>query len=291
MAKKNKKKDKKRTLVQILKESKDKIVVFDTTTNEKSALSDMIKNSIDGTTSCETSSIIPVSASEAAEKKEAVSFSIESRFAKHVFSMYEEAMRNINVIQTICVTVAKDEAEDIFEYGSNPTISVLLERSNLGLIIKKAEKMKNRLSGWLENDADESFIINIPKIVFFSGNIVAKETTPAVLYNLTLQVLPYTSKELAKMRKKNNEKANKVQKENINQLVTSVVALGNASCDILVCTDEFITDIHDYIEDWKLALSEDIRKCLNKVIFSFEKDTDFIPASRELRDWQNNGFK
>ena len=99
MAKKNKKKDKKnknsKSLIQILKDSKEKIAVFDTTTSTKSTLDEMIKKSIEGITSCETSSIIPVSASEAAEKKEAIPFTIESRFAKHVFSMYEEAMRNI----------------------------------------------------------------------------------------------------------------------------------------------------------------------------------------------------
>lgn len=295
MAKKNKKKDKKnknsKSLIQILKDSKEKIAVFDTTTSTKSTLDEMIKKSIEGITSCETSSIIPVSASEAAEKKEAIQFTIESRFAKHVFSMYEEAMRNTNVVQTICVTVPVDEAESIFDYGSNSTISVLLERSNLGLIVKKANKMKNRLSSWIDDDHTESYIINIPKVVFFSGNIVAKETTPAILYNLMIQILPYTSKDLSKMRKKNNEKADKVQKQNISELITSAISVGNASCDIIICTDDFVTDIDSYVKDWKEVLNEDVRKCLNKIIFSFEKDIDFIPASRELRDWQNNGFK
>ena len=179
----------------------------------------------------------------------------------------------------------------MFEDGTNPTISVLLQRSNLGLIVKKAEKMRNRLTSWLEEPGEETYIINIPEVVFFCGNIPASGTTESILYNLTVQVLPYTTKELAKMRKKNKEKADDNQKKFINELIDSQISLGNVSSDILIKTDEFVSDISVYISQWKEILDETKRKCFNKLIFSFENDVDFIPASREFREWVNNGYK
>ena len=286
---KKKKDKKKKNLVSILKENKDNITIKKG--DKLVSLGDATKESIESITSCEQSSIISISAGEAADKKENVEFSVETRFSRHVFAMYEEAMRNTNVTQTICVTVTADEAEDIFEVGTNPTLSVLLERSNLGLIVKKADKMKNRLTGWLEEPGDESYIINIPEVVFFCGNIPSTGTTDAIFFNLTIQVLPYTTKELGKMRKKNKEKADDVQKKVITELIESQVSLGNVSSDILIKTDEFISDISVYVDQWKEVLDEAKRKCFNKIIFSFENDVDFIPASRVFREWVNNGYK
>lgn len=284
-----KKKNKKKNLLSILKDNKENITIKKG--DKLISLADATKESVEGITACEQSSIISVSAAEAADKKENIGFSIETRFSRHVFSMYEEAMRNTNVTQTICVTVTTDEAEELFEDGTNPTISVLLQRSNLGLIVKKAEKMRNRLASWLEEPGEETYIINIPEVVFFCGNIPASGTTESILYNLTVQVLPYTTKELAKMRKKNKEKADDNQKKFINELIDSQISLGNVSSDILIKTDEFVSDISVYVSQWKEILDETKRKCFNKLIFSFENDVDFIPASREFREWVNNGYK
>lgn len=284
-----KKKNKKKNLLSILKDNKENITIKKG--DKLISLADATKESVEGITACEQSSIISVSAAEAADKKENIEFSIETRFSRHVFSMYEEAMRNTNVTQTICVTVTTDEAEELFEEGTNPTISVLLQRSNLGLVVKKAEKMRNRLASWLEEPGEETYIINIPEVVFFCGNIPASGTTEAILYNLTVQVLPYTNKELAKMRKKNKEKADDNQKKFINELIDSQISLGNVSSDILIKTDEFVSDISVYVSQWKEILDETKRKCFNKLIFSFENDVDFIPASREFREWINNGYK
>ena len=87
-----KKKNKKKNLLSILKDNKENITIKKG--DKLISLADATKESVEGITACEQSSIISVSAAEAADKKENIGFSIETRFSRHVFSMYEEAMKS-----------------------------------------------------------------------------------------------------------------------------------------------------------------------------------------------------
>lgn len=282
--KKNKKKNAYKSFVEMLKDKQKKIFIMKD--EKKISLSDVVDETISEITSVPQDSMIAITSEDAAKKRDAGSAVFETRYAKAPFSIYEYAMKYPKRTQTLVLTLTPAEVEDIFEYNSNENISVLMERTNIGLILKKMDKAKNRLKKWLSTEATEemeTFVLNIPNIVLFTDTLKKDEVSKSVLFNITIQVIK-TKPSIKKIKKKSSEKYNEIIGKVIDTTLKTAVSLGDANIHIPV-EGSFIDDLKDYASKWTDAVYDtDNEKLLNNIVFSADHSLSFTELANSLID-------
>lgn len=279
--KKNKKAEYK-SFIGMLKDKQKKIFIMKG--DEKVSLTDAVDQTVKNITSVPIDSVIGVSSEDAVKNRDSYNTIFTARYAKAPFTLYEYAMKYPKRPQTFVLTVTPNEVEDIFDYESNKNISVLMERTNIGLILKKAEKAKNRLKNWLktepENDID-MFVLNIPDIVLFTDVLKKDEVSKSVLFNITIQVIK-TKPSINKIKKKNEEKYKEVVEKVIDLTLKSSVLLGNSFIHIPV-EGLFMGDLSEYGKTWiSHVVDTDNEKAINEIVFSADNSVDFTELSGSI---------
>lgn len=283
MSKKDQKKENKcKDFIEMLKDNKDKIFVM--SGEEKISLSDAVEKTIENITCVVKDGIIPISSEEATKKKTSEGLNLEARYAKAPFVLYEYAMKYRKIPQTMVLTLTPNDVEDLFTYNVNSTITTLMERTNIALILKKMTKAKTKIKNWLESDSEKDldiFVINIPDIVLFTNTIKKKEVSNSVMFNLCIQVVK-TKKKLSKLRKKDPDKYEEVLTSVFDETLNIAISLGNSYLHMEL-NDTFMPDVRKYFEHVVEAIKEPTtEKLINRIIYSTIDTNQLVEASNVL---------
>lgn len=283
MGKKTKKKASNyKDFISMLKENKDKINIMKG--EEKISLSDAVTQTVENITAVVKDGIIPISSEEATKKKTKETCNIDIRYAKTPFVLYEYSMKYRSIPQTLVLTLTEDDVEDLFEYNSNQTVTTLMERTDIALILKKMDKTKTKIKNWLNQEAVEDmemFVVNIPDIVLFTNTIQKKDISKSVLFNLCIQIVK-TKKKLSKMKKKNEDNYYDICNSIIDNTFENAVSLGNSY--IHVELNPILTpDISDYTKKVLEKIQEEpVNSLINKVIYSLSDTNDMVEATNVI---------
>lgn len=263
--KKNKKKP--NSFTKMLKENQQKITVL--YQGEKKTVSEATNDTVKEITAAPLEGMIPVSSSEAAENAltDIKQLSVSTSYAQNIFSMYEFALKYSDVKQTLVVGVQEDDIWNILN-SDYPGYGPLKERTNLSLVLNKfPQNYSKKLTNWANNDngkRPDMFIIRIPNLIIFHGDIQKGEPSKSKFFDLIIQVL--RTRPLAKLKKKKPAEF----KDTVNFYVEGTSrALKNlgVSCAHIALDPDFYKDPHDYAELWCEKLCDEKNKILMRVIF------------------------
>lgn len=280
---KNKKMSAYKEFVSALKENQKKIYVMNG--EEKVSLGEAVDNSVMNITAVPVDGIIPVTSEDAAKKRDMNTIQVDCRYAKSAFSLYEYAMKYHKTRQTLVLTLSEDEIINLFDFNMHDTITTLMERTNISLILKKMDKTKNRLRKWLDRDSDEDcemFILNIPDVVLFTNVLKKKEVSTSVFFNLTIQVVK-TKKNFEKMKKKDSDTFAEIMKTVKENTLKVAKDLGNASIHLEV-SETFMNDVNEAANQWFEIITGDEtnQKLFNKIIFSTDNSNNLVAFANEI---------
>lgn len=268
--------------ISMLKDNKEKIYLMKN--DEKISLSEAVTETVGNITAVVKEGIIPISSEDAAKKKTSGNCQINLHYAKAPFTLYEYSMKHRTIPQTLVLTLTEEEVEDLFDFNVNPTVTTLMERTNIGLILKKMEKQKTKIKNWLKQEPDEAmemFVVNIPDIVLFTSTIQKKEISKAVFFNLCIEVVK-TKKKLSKLQKKDPDAYTDLCKSVLDNTLEVAISLGNSYVHIEP-NFVFIPEVRPYMEYLvEKATNPPANSLINYIIYTFANTDELTEASNVL---------
>ena len=261
-------KKKKGSFSKVLKENAKKIRIM--VGEETKSVAEMTEETVGAITASPLDGIIPVSSTEAVENSipGESGLTVMTTYAKVVFTLYEFALKNPSIKQSLIMQLPASDVENILDADFGAEYESLFTHTNLKLILDSmSEKRKNRLVKWSEETVNnpDIYVVKIPNVIFFYNTIKKGETANSRLFDLVL-VFVRTKKELHKMKKKEEQFA-----ELSDWVVKSTVGilrdLGIGSMH-LALNDDFFDDVHKFATSWAKNLSTNDNKILNRVVFS-----------------------
>lgn len=276
------KKDKDRSnFSKMLKENQKVIRVA--TKDDFISLADATENTISKIVASPLDGVIPVSSTEAAENAlQGCKLNISTAYAQNVFSMYEFSLKYRATKQTLIIPVHEDDLEDIWDAkyaGYGP----LKDRSNLKLVLDKfPEKAKKKVANWAkEDDAPAIFVIRIPDLIVFHGDIKKNEVSKSTEFDIIIEIIR-SGKSLSKLKKKRPEDFDTLS----NFFVTSTVKVlkdFGVSCVHIPLVKDLYDDPHNYARSWVKALSED-KNLVSRVIFCTSDPDELVSFNQQLME-------
>ena len=287
MSKKNKKSKQKKVIKgfsNMLKEHKKDILIAKD--ERKISLSEATNETLNAIKCVPFDAIIPITSDEAAKKKKIKDFHVDVHYAKPAFAMYEYAMKKPEH-QTIILTLTPDELVALLDYGVNSTITSLMERTNISLILKKMEKPVNKINRWLKSESEEMIdmiVLNIPDIILFTDNLKKGEVSRTILFDLCIQVVK-TKKDLNKIKKKNVDDYDEITKKVKEMTIQNAISLGHTSCHIPMDSIFYNDKIggKQWIES--IDESETCKTLISNLIFSSESNIRLIEFANRITQW------
>lgn len=262
------KKKKKMTFAKMLKENQKDITVMHQ--DKKKTVAELTAETVKAITAAPLEGMIPVSSGEAAENTlpDIKQLSVSTSYAQNVFSMYEFALKYTGTKQTLVVSVQEDDIWDMLN-PTYPGYGPLRERTNLSLVLDKfPDNYSKKVTTWANKEngkVPDMFIIRIPNLIIFHGNIQKKEPSKAKFFDLIIQVIR-SEKSLPKLRKRNEAKFDETVAFYVEGTAKALKNLG-VSCAHIPLESDFFKDPHDYARLWGEKLTEEKNKILMRVIF------------------------
>lgn len=260
-------------VIKVLKDSEEKALADVT----EDTLNDIVASPLDG--------MIPVTSSEAAENvvPGATKLTISAAYAQNVFSMYEFALKYNTTKQTLVVIVPEKEIEDIFD-ADYAGFGPLKDRSNLKLVMDKfPEKAKKKLVNWAEeSEVPGMFVIRIPNLVVFHGDIKKNATSKAKFFDLVIEVVR-SGKSLTKLKKKRPEQFKEVSDFVVTSTVRVLKEFG-ASCAHIPLDKDLYLDPHHYATMWATSLNAEKNGLLTRLVFCTSDPDELVAFNAQLTE-------
>lgn len=268
----------------MLKENQKVIHVLNTDGEEKD-LAEITNETLEAIIASPLDGMIPVSSSEAAENvvPGAMKLSISTAYAQSVFSMYEFALKYQATKQTLVVVVPEKEVEDIFD-ANYASYGPLKDRSNLKLVLDKfPEKARKKLANWEEeSEIPGMFVIRIPNLVVFHGDIKKNTTSKAKFFDLVIEVVR-SGKSLPKLKKKRPEEFTALSNFIVESTVRVLKEFG-ASCAHIPLDKDLYDEPHEYASMWANALSAEKNGILTRVVFCTSDPDELVSFNAQLTE-------
>lgn len=281
--KKNKKKDSLAFFMEMLEKNQKHINI---TENEKTvSLKDKTESSIEAARAVPFDAVIPVSSADAAKEKSSEAFKTTCYYTTPIFKLFEVSIAS-TVRQTMVMTVDANDMETLFEPGMNETITNLMGKTNLSMVVKDLAKLRKKFDKWAGRELDETpfdmFVITIPDLILFTNKIRKDEASDALLFNLVIQVVK-TRKSIAKIKKKGN--IEDLSKFVIKCTIENIKNLGLSNV-IMELNDDMSEDYYELAENWAINLKgdEDLQKMMNHLIFTVMNSTGYAIVSTKFFD-------
>ena len=298
MGKKKKKTKHVETLTEVLKENK-KLIFVKKDENTKVSIAEATQESAENVTAVPIKGIIAVSAEDVAGRKKLADSQIQMRYAKPVFTMYENALK-MESKQTLMLTYTIDEAaEAINEAEKGSILYELSKRTNVQNILKKMDRPFNKLNKWISaewfseepSDEPDIFVIHIPDVVMFTKTVKMNEVSESIRFDLLIQVVK-TEKKITKIFKKDEDRYHEINHKLRESTIQLIKDLG------IVCPNIQIDDAYNTLGNeislvWKTLLEKEfsndgtLAKYVDKLSFTTENSNVFIEfsnAMNELKD-------
>ena len=241
----------------MLKENQKKILV--SLKGEDKKLSEVTEESVNGIVCTALSSVVPVSVTEAAENSVpgVKKITATTSYAQTAWSVYENALKNGEIKQTMLIMVPASDFGDILN-GASPDMEPLYSRSNIEMILNKfPEKMLKRVNKWSEStdQIPDMFVVKIPNVVLFTDSIRKNVTCSSKVFDVVICLIK-SDKSLKKLKKKDMDEFNKTVDFAVSKTINILKDLGS-SCIHMNIDERFISDPHDYAAVWaKYLLAE-----------------------------------
>lgn len=281
MGKKNKEKT---SFSKMLKENQ-KVIRVATNDGEEKDLATLTSETLENLVASPLDGMIPVSSSEAAENavKGATKLSISTAYAQSVFSMYEFALKYYGTKQTLVVTVSEKDVEDIWDANAQ-AYGPLKDRSNLKLVLDKfPEKAKKKVMNWAEEDCVPAlFVIRIPNLVVFHGDIKKNAVSKAKFFDLVIEVIR-SGKPMPKLKKKRPDEFARISQFVVDSTVRVLKEFG-ASCAHIPLNKDLYDDPHDYATMWCKALVDEKNNLLTRVVFCTPDPDELVSFNAQLTE-------
>ena len=260
----------------MLKENQKKILV--SLKGEDKKLSEVTEESVNGIVCTALSSVVPVSVTEAAENSVpgVKKITATTSYAQTAWSVYENALKNGEIKQTMLIMVPASDFGDILN-GASPDMEPLYSRSNIEMILNKfPEKMLKRVNKWSESidQIPDMFVVKIPNVVLFTDSIRKNVTCSSKVFDVVICLIK-SDKSLKKLKKKDMDEFNKTVDFAVSKTINILKDLGS-SCIHMNIDERFISDPHDYAAVWAKYL---LAEMTNGIIASFTfctTDTDTL---------------
>ena len=281
MGKKNKEKT---SFSKMLKENQ-KVIRVATNDGEEKDLATLTSETLENLVASPLDGMIPVSSSEAAENavKGATKLSISTAYAQSVFSMYEFALKYYGTKQTLVVTVSEKDVEDIWDANAQ-AYGPLKDRSNLKLVLDKfPEKAKKKVMNWAEEDCVPAlFVIRIPNLVVFHGDIKKNTVSKAKFFDLVIEVIR-SGKPMPKLKKKRPDEFARISQFVVDSTVRVLKEFG-ASCAHIPLNKDLYDDPHDYATMWCKARVDEKNNVLTRVVFCTPDPDELVSFNAQLTE-------
>ena len=281
--KKNKKKDSLAFFMEMLEKNQKHINI---TENEKTvSLKDKTAAAIEAARAVPFDAVIPVSSADAAKEKSSELFKTTCYYTTPIFKLFEVSIAS-TVRQTMIMTVDVNDMETLFEPGMNETITNLMGKTNLSMVVKELPKLRKKFDKWAGRELDETpfdmFVITIPDLILFTNKIRKDEASDALLFNLVIQVVK-TKKSIAKIKKKGN--IEDLSKFVIKCTIENIKNLGLSNV-VMELNDDMSEDYYELAENWVINLKgdEDLQKMMNHLIFTVMNSTGYAIVSTKFFD-------
>ena len=278
------KKKEKSNFSKMLKENQKVIRVL-TSDGEEKDLAAITNETVDSIVASPLDGMIPVSSSEAAENAVpgAMKLAISTAYAQSVFSMYEFALKYQSTKQTLVVVVPEKDAEDIWD-SNYASYGPLKDRSNLKLVLDKfPEKAKRKIADWgSESEVPGMFVIRIPNLVVFHGDIKKNTTSKAKFFDLVIEIVR-SGKSMSKLKKKKPEEFADMSKFVVDSTVRVLKEFGS-SCAHIPLDKDFYAEPHEYASLWARALNDDKNNILTRVVFCTPDPDDLVSFNAQLTE-------
>ena len=261
-------KKKKGSFGKVLKENAKKIRIA--VGDETKSVAEMTEDTIGAITASPLDGVIPVSSAEAVENSipGESGLTLMTSYAKVVFTLYEFALKNPTIKQSLVMQLPASEVENILDGDFGMEYDSLFTHTNLKMILDgMSEKRKNRLCKWSEETVNnpDIYVVKIPNVIFFYNTIKKGETADSRLFDLVL-VFVRTKKDLHKLKKK-EEQFTELSDWVVKSTVNILRDLGIGSMHISL-NDDFFDDVHKFATAWAKNLSTNDNKILNRIVFS-----------------------
>lgn len=293
MGKKKKKTKHVETLTEVLKENK-KLIFVKKDENTKVSIAEATEESAENVTAVPVAGVLAVSAEDVAGRKKLADSQIQMRYAKPVFTMYENALK-MESKQTLMLTYTIDEAaEAINEAEKGSILYELSKRTNVQNILKKMDRPFNKLNKWISAEPSEEpeiFVIHIPDVVMFTKTVKMNEVSESIRFDLLIQVVK-THKKITKIFNKDEDRYHEINHRLRESTIQLIKDLG------IVCPNIQIDDAYNTLGNeislvWKTLLEKEfsndgtLAKYVDKLSFTTENSNVFIEfsnAMNELKD-------
>lgn len=278
-----KKEKEKSNFSKMLKENQKAIRIL--TNDGEKDLADLTNATVEALIASPLDGMIPVPSSEAAENAVAgaSSLCISTAYAENVFSMYEFTLKYSKTKQTLIVPVSEKDIEDIWD-ANYSGYGPLKDRSNLKLVLDKfPEKAKKKLANWAEEgEIPALFVIRIPNLVLFHGDIKKNAVSKARFFDLVIEVVR-SGKSMTKLKKKKPEEFATVSKFVVDSTVRVLKEFG-VSCAHIPLDRDFYDEPHDYAKMWVDALTEEQNNLLTRVVFCTPEPDELVSFNAQLTE-------
>lgn len=260
----------------MLKENEKKILV--SVKGEEMKLSVVTDASVNDIICTALESVVPVSVTEAAENSVpgVKKISASTSYAQTAWSLYENALKNGDIKQTMLILAPVSDFKDILN-GVSSELESLYSRTNIEMIMENfPEKLAKRVSKWSEekNQIPDMFVVKIPNIVLFTESIRKNEPCASKLFDLVI-CLVKSEKSLKKLKKKDKDEFTKTVDFAVSKSINILKDLGS-SCVHVTIDDRFMDDPHDYADIWSKHLLEDASKGIISNVTFCTTDTDTL---------------
>lgn len=294
MAKKDKKKKKnKGSKVEqfnvMLNKHKDEIEMYKD--EKKTTLEKVTSDSAKAVKATPFDGVIPVPSTESAKDKK-VDFHLSAHYSSPLYKLFELAL-GAPVPHTLVLTVDVADVDLLFHPFINQTITSLYEKSNLYLILNKAEKQRAKLQKWSETEAEEEFdmfVMNIPDIALFTESIVDGKAK-AIYFNLVIQVVK-SKKPIGKLKKKNSSKLEDLCRFIIKCTMENIKNYGCTTV-ITPVSENFAPDFYSVIQNWGALLDADdaFAKVVNAIHFAVKDSSGYAIVSNGVLEIEQKRHK
>lgn len=260
----------------MLKDNEKKILV--SVKGEEMKLTAVTESSVNDIICTALESVVPVSVTEAAENSVpgVKKITATTSYAQTAWSLYENALKNGDIKQTMLVLAPVSDFKDILN-GVYEELEPLYSRTNIEMIMDKfPEKLSKRVGKWSEENEQipDMFVVKIPNVILFTESIRKNEPCACKLFDLVI-CLVKSEKSLKKLKKKDKEEFDKTVEFAVSKTINILKDLGS-SCVHVTIDDRFMDDAHDYADVWSKHLLEDASKGIIANVTFCTTDTDTL---------------
>ena len=187
----------------------------------------------------------------------------------------------IPIIRPLNTCLTADEIEEILD-ANYSGYGPLKDRSNLKLVLDKfPEKIKKKMVNWAaDGEVPALFVIRIPNLVIFHGDIKKNAPSKAKFFDLVIEVIR-SGKSLPKLKKKRPEEFAATSRFFVESTVKVLKEFG-VSCAHIPLNKDLYVDPHDYASLWCKELTADKNGILTRIVFCTPDPDDLVSFNHQV---------